>query len=405
MGRQSRWHDQAGVPPIRSSLPAPVELAAARIAVVAPDVLRQVADQAATESHTDARFLGDYLETLLQAARSTRRFNSVEMDSASRSGVTAAEAGIPLGALVDLYLSATWRLWHEISQDTSAGQTGALAALAEAFFRGADDAVASVTQGYDEEQRLAIRREEAIRREFVDDLLSGGNQPDALLTPATRFGFNLSGPHLVAVCKTHRPITDTGPVHARLEREILARYPGGSCLVTSKGGLLVIVLPGEEVDPTLDLPAILDKTGEAPWLIGLGAAHRGPGGVASSFREAGETLDLCERLGFEGPLVSHDTLATYRILLRDPAALAGLVEEVLGNLASARGGAEPLVETLEVFFSESGNVAAAARRLHLSTRGMFHRLGTIERLTGYSPRDPEQRFLLELALRGRRLLT
>ena len=63
-----------------------------------------------------------------------------------------------------------------------------------------------------------------------------------------------------------------------------------------------------------------------------------------------------------------------------------------------------MVETLEGYFAESGNVSGTGRRIHLSARAVVYRLERIAQLTGYSPQDPEGRFVLEVAVRARRLL-
>ena len=49
-------------------------------------------------------------------------------------------------------------------------------------------------------------------------------------------------------------------------------------------------------------------------------------------------------------------------------------------------------------------VASTARRLGISTRAVTYRLERIRRLTGFSPDDPTQRFTLETAVLGAKLL-
>src|SRR5580700_11097888 len=62
--------------------------------------------------------LGDYLPAVLEAFGSGRRLSAAELAGYARSGEQAAEGGVALGGLVDLYLSATWRLWRELPADT-----------------------------------------------------------------------------------------------------------------------------------------------------------------------------------------------------------------------------------------------------------------------------------------------
>jgi DNA-binding PucR family transcriptional regulator len=77
---------------------------------------------------------------------------------------------------------------------------------------------------------------------------------------------------------------------------------------------------------------------------------------------------------------------------------------VLVPLQDARGGASPLLATLRAYFACGGVAVAAAGRLHLSVRAVTYRLDRVRALTGRDPGQPEDRFLLELALRAAQVL-
>lgn len=103
-------------------------------------------------------------------------------------------------------------------------------------------------------------------------------------------------------------------------------------------------------------------------------------------------------------MVRAKNLLIYRVLLRDQPAIVDLVHAVLSPLSRARGGAGPLLTTLDAYFA-SGSVATATTvRLHLSVRAVTYRLHRIGQLTGYEPHDPAHRFTLHAALLGARLL-
>ncbi|MEV0202742.1 helix-turn-helix domain-containing protein [Nonomuraea sp. NPDC050691] len=140
------------------------------------------------------------------------------------------------------------------------------------------------------------------------------------------------------------------------------------------------------------------------WRVGVGRPQRGPGGVVTSYREAASALDLADRLGLTIDVVKAADLLVFPVLLRDRAAMEDLVTSVLSPLLTARGGHGPLLETLEAVFAAQGNQTAAARRLGISTRAVTYRLERVRRLTGFSPDDPTQRFTLETAVLGARLL-
>ena len=70
---------------------------------------------------------------------------------------------------------------------------------AEAVLRVLDDAIGVLVDGHQIERRDMIRREEALRAEFVDDLLRGDADVSAMVERAEMFGIDLGKPHHVAL--------------------------------------------------------------------------------------------------------------------------------------------------------------------------------------------------------------
>ena len=136
----------------------------------------------------------------------------------------------------------------------------------------------------------------------------------------------------------------------------------------------------------------------------LGRAYPGPSGVARSFTEARDALALAQRLQLPEPVVKAADLLVYQVLLRDRAAVCDLIDTVLTPLRQARGGAGPLLETLETYFSTGGNTTRTAQLLHLSVRAVTYRLHRIATLTGLHPDDPTHRYTLHTAVLGARAL-
>ena len=367
------------------------------------DDITRIAAEAGREADVDPTFLGGYLEAAVSAASVGRRLTEAELEACRKLGVLSAERGIALSAAVDLYLSATWRLWRTLEAE-GLGRGRRRSVDVEALFRSADDAVAAVAKGFEEAQRRAIRRDEAARREFIDDLFVSHPNAGALLEASARFGFNVAGTHVVVVGRTDRAVVEGGPIQGQVELEVLTRLRGPEAIVTTKDGLLVCVLPATGIDPCKDLLAFARSAHDAHWQMGVGGAHPGPSGVYRSYAEAREALALAEGLDLKAPVVPFETVLPYRVLTRDVGALTQTVDAVFGPLGRGRGGKANLIRTLHAYFAEHGNVSAAARRLHVSPRGVAYRLDRIAKLTGYSVRNAEDRFVLELALKGYRLI-
>lgn len=373
---------------------------------------RAAVDVAAIAAHAarDAKvpsvaFLDGYVEMLVAVSTTGRRLADEELASRRLLGAAAAEQNVPLRALVDLYLSANWLTWRELP--AVAGATGArVRDVAESVLRATDDAIVALAEGYDEAQRLVMRQEEARRREFIDDLLNGRSDFGRLAETAERFGLRLAGQLAVAVASADRSFVDGDSLTRRVESNLLTRFGVRDVLVTTKDGLLICITAGLGADVLLEfarqVAAVMGPTHR--WRVGVGRAHQGPGGAMRSFEEACGTLDLADSLELADRVLHAAELLVFQVLLRDRIALIDLVTTVLGPLEQARGGAKPLLDTLAGYFASGGVNAAAARRLHLSVRAVTYRLDRVRRLTGHDVTEPTQRFTLEAAVLGARLL-
>jgi sugar diacid utilization regulator len=324
--------------------------------------------------------LGGYLSVLTASAGTGRLPDSSEMDALRECGALAAVRGIPLRALADACLLAA---------DLTAGTT----------FGAVRRSLAAYAEGYEEAQLSAIRREDEARREFVDDLLQG--RADA--RRAEHFGLRLAEAYTVAVARAATPLTDGDPLIRKIEQALVARFGSHNILVSARDGLLVFTAPATLQAATGEFTHHV-RSSLSGWRVGVGRAHHGPGGIVTSYREATNAIDLGERLGLRAQVLKAADLLVFPVLLRDRSAIVDLVGTVLGPLTEARGGPEPLLETLEAVFASQGNHTAAARRLGISTRAITYRLERVRRLTGFSPTDATQRFTLETAVLGARLL-
>ncbi len=373
----------------------------------------------------DPELLGELLPVLAAAVSTGTRIRKRELTALGDTGRLAARRGVALRALVQLHLTAAWELWSVLLPVREATDARAVAAAGDVMLRGISDVTGAVTEGYQLARRDLVRAETAARRELVDDLLLGGSHAVAsLLERAARFGLNLAGPQAVAVLEADRPFSDTSPLTAVLERSLLGAKADADALVASKDDRLVIIFAAPDraaVDfvvaqlrsalPSEGGPVRLARTAAVGhWRMGVGRAHPGPPGVRLSYLDATEALELGRRLdspaagGAAGQVHDAADLLVHRVLVRDEPAMRDLVEAVLEPLRRARGGPEPLLATLDAYFAEGGNAAAAARRLHLSVRALTYRLERIADLLGLDPVNPADRFTLQTAVLGARLL-
>lgn len=352
----------------------------------------------------DPALLGDFLPTVAQAADSGRRLRTAELERYAERGAAAAVQGVALRALIDLYLSASWRLWRELPV-VQAGSAEQVRAAGLAVLRAADDGVAAVAEGFQLARGDLSRRQESARREVFDALLAGRTEAAAVLGRAVDLGVDLGAPHAVLVASGSFQDDRAAALLGRLERALQGRYGDAGVLVAVKGGDLVCIFAAPD-DAALGQvrDRVVGVLGRDGWRGALGRPHAGPDGVRASYEQARDALALADRLRLPGPMVDAAGLAVYRVLLRDREAVDELIHSRLAPLAEARGGAGPLLQTLDAYFATGGVATQTAARLHLSVRAVTYRLARVRALLAVDPTDPTERFALHAAVLGARAL-
>lgn len=366
-------------------------------------------------------FVAGFTQTLAEVSVTCRALTRGERESRRALGEQAADSGFGLRELTAGHLAAARRAWATLPGVAHARDAAELRRVGAAVLAALESGVEALGEGHERAQRHAVRRAEAERRSFIDALLYGRSDPGRIAELAERFGLRLADRHVVAVAAPPEGQTydERHPVLLRAERELAGRFGDHDALIAPKDGRVVCIAPTTQ-------PAVLDafvqlvspgpvsgagsgaasgpSTAPASARVVVSRPHSGAVGVVRSYEEALSALDLAARLGLTATVLNSADLLVFPVLLRDRAAMADLVRTVLGPLARARGGAEPLLETIAAYAAAGYVNAEAARRLGLSVRALSYRLERITALTGFDPDDPLQRYTLETAALGARLL-
>jgi sugar diacid utilization regulator len=369
----------------------------------------------------DPLLLGEFLPAVLAATAARRRLRSRELRECAAAGRRAAAAGVALRALVDLYLSAGWRLWRDVPA-VATGDAERVRAAALSVLRATDDGVAALVEGY----QLALadlgRLHESTKREVLDRLLGGGQQAVDATGPAADLGLVLSGPVSVLVARAGsgfgHPAGAALPV--RVERALQGRHGDAQPLVAVRPDEFVCVFAAPDaaavahvcrtVAAEIDAHLAADPTARTAatrgraWRGAVSSPRTGAAAVRASHDEARYALEIADRLGLEQPVVDAAELAIYRVLLQDRPAVADLIRGTLTPLTTARGGALPLLETLSAYYATGCVATEAAARLYLSVRTVTYRLARVAELIGRDPTDPAHRFTVQAAVTAARLL-
>ena len=138
---------------------------------------------------------------------------------------------------------------------------------------------------------------------------------------------------------------------------------------------------------------------------GLGTFRTGIASLINSNRQADICVKISKRTGKE--LLCFDELGFLRMIYSENPEyeIYNFANEVLGGLIdSDRSRNAELLNTLDCYLRNSGNVRQVSKEMYTHYNTISYRLKKIEETTGRKLDDPDDRFLLELATRLLRMM-
>jgi hypothetical protein len=344
--------------------------------------------------------------TLARVLHEGREIKREELEPIERTGARRAESGIPLDDVLHAYRTVSRVCWDVLSDECRAYEGDALDAtidLAEAVLRYTDQISTSVAEAYARAQRSIVRHQEGARREFLADLLYGSDAPpEDLLRRAHTFGYDLTLSYIALVGIGPEPSQgrETAVAAAAAAVGPLTTDP----IVLERAGQTVALLPSDPFGEAAIVPEKMAAELGGEWWFGVGGPELGLEGIRRAYLEAKEALEIGLGLKLEGRIYRFDDLLVYHFLRTNLALVERFVTQMLGPLIEydqRRKG--ELIKTLEAYFSADGSVKLAGELLFAHPHTVSYRLKQIEKLTGWSLRDADDKLRLQLALRAHRI--
>ncbi|WP_432493140.1 PucR family transcriptional regulator [Kineococcus gypseus] len=229
---------------------------------------------------------------------------------------------------------------------------------------------------------------------LVVDAVLRGDGEETIASRASALGWALDAPTAVVIgaagAAGDHPQAAGGVVPRVRET---ARAAGGEALVGVQGDRLVVVLSG-----VADLRATAEQLaatefGPGPVVVGPTVASVP---VAARSARAAMAGVVAARAWPRAPRpVDADDLLPERALSGDATARRALVDRAYVPLAAA-GGA--LLETLAAYLESGGSLEACARSLFVHANTVRYRLRRVGEVCGWTPTEPRERFVLQVAL-------
>ena len=250
-------------------------------------------------------------------------------------------------------------------------------------------------------QRSLAEAELRLRRDVMDDLISGTDQASAV-TRSAALGYDLAGAHRVVVVQWRDRPTDEALTRA-VEHAVAGLRL--DVLLARRSG--VVVLIAHERPSGRDLyAAVRRQVGSTSGSVGVGGRCDADG-LPRSFGEAMRALEARKASQVPDGATAFDELGIYRLLSAGGGKdeIAGYVHEWLGGLLDydTRHGSD-LVRTLSQYFECGGNYDATAHALVIHRSTLRYRLQRIREVSGLDLREVESRLNLHLATRAWRVM-
>jgi DNA-binding PucR family transcriptional regulator len=260
------------------------------------------------------------------------------------------------------------------------------------FGRGIAFAAATAYAGAAEARGTWDARLEAL---VVDAVVRGPGSTtddgDALVSRAAALGWESSFPVRVVVGAAPAPASAAERL-AELRRHGVRT---GRPVLAALQGTRLVVVRTEAADPGGPAGEAEGPDPFGPGPVVVGPRATGLTGAHVSAREALAGLRAAPGRPDAPRPVAADDLLPERALGGDPAAHRRLVDSVVAPLAAAGG---ELLRTLAVYVEGGGALEACARALYVHPNTVRYRLRRIGEVTGHSPTDPRDSFVLRTAL-------
>jgi hypothetical protein len=310
------------------------------------------------------------LEMLLLGIAERRGPTRAEIQMRSALGSRRAHQGFPVDALLQAFHVGYRDLWKKFLKYTDDERVShLLLGAATTMWEWTHQVTDAIGRAHAETTRLLAVRAASVRHRFLELLLTGDVDSDALRTVSGTLGFDARGPFVAAV------IVDAG------SEEMVPRFQAelnllqGNHQAIPHGPRLVVI--SQVGDPTEIQRAIMRLYPKAA--VGIGLTRPGLAGARLSVGDAERAADLSAGPG----LSTFNESWLWAVLLRESERLAAFLEK--GRRAAREN---PLVaETVRAYAASGFVVSVAARQLHVHPNTATYRLDRWRDLTGWDPRS------------------
>ena len=307
-------------------------------------------------------------------------------------------------------------LWEAVLEDIDPDdpyEREAALRIASRVMQHVDHMSTNVAAGYLDELQVVWSDREVVRRDLLDALVCGQGDEERIRRLARSLRLPLEERYVVIVVRGTEQLAEeqadqTLSSRAALRRMVEAarrhlRLDGHSLLVGMRHGEVVAMCPVQETDDVDAVRARADAlaaaVAESEAFVGVGSCHPTIAGVASSYAEARDAVDIAVGIGVQGRALHFDEVLIDHMVRSTPHADRILDSTLRPLLAYDEGKQAKLVSTLRAYIDSGFNLTRSAEVLQVHPNTVVYRLRRIRELSGRDPHDANDLLLLFLGLK------
>lgn len=356
-------------------------------------------------------------EVLLATVESSAPISPAVVDELRRSAARRVHQGISLESLLHAYRLWCQYVWETVTTSARASRRDereAALRMAGQIIEHMNVISTVVAQAYLDEAQGVWSDREVVRRDLLEAMLAGQGASERVRTQATAIGLDLGDSYSVVLVERATPADEdqlarSQAVQVPLRQAVeviktrLRPDGGGSTLVGLRHEQVVILYPTDRPGQLAPLrqqcAALASDVAGLGFVVAIGGWHAGPEGVATSYADAREALEIAKRAGISGVPVAFDDVLLEHIARSSPRSERLLADSLRPLRAYDDKRGANLIATLQAYMDAGFNLTRSAAVLSVNPNTVVYRLRRIRELTGRDPHRPDDLLLLCLGLK------
>lgn len=253
------------------------------------------------------------------------------------------------------------------------------------------------------------------KNELLYDILKGKlNNKQTIINRGQNMGMDLDKGFYVIVFELKELISkqfkNKGLLNENIQKNYLEsakRIIDDDIIMGDLGTYLIALYPGEEKDKEVvkgfseKVLNVIDQDDRDLVNVGVGNYQEDIINLDESYSQAKRAINVANKLKKDNQIYFFEELGVYKLLYKiDKDEKNSFLENsIIPLLNYDKAHNTELLKTLRAYFEENGNLTNVAKKIYIHYNTVHYRLQRIEKITGLSLDNPDDKLNLEIALK------